>query len=142
MGLLPDIPTDISAMTIGTCYNPMTRKLITNVVAIDPDKLPNSLILETGSIGELKVCAGSESAKNTSQSYFGMDSKIRVKLWANINFNMSKARSDVATERALSCSCSHVFRGKAIELKRLDATNRFTVMTDGFQAALQAIADA
>lgn len=135
--LLPELPFEIRAARIGTCYDPLSRSLIYNKIVIDPSKLDLKAINIVKGSASLKLRANASTSKNVNDTFFGLDSKLKVGSWVSVGFNMETAQSDINTSDALSCYCSYVYKGQRVVLQNNGPTNLFNYMTDEFQFALE-----
>jgi len=133
--LFPEIPGELRAARIGTCYDPITRRLLTNKIVIDPTRMTsNSLLFVQGS-GELRLRANSSASKNANDTFFAMDAKAKIGSWVSVGFNMASSDSNASSSNNLNCFCSYVFKGQKLCLVDNGPEALFNSMTDEFQNA-------
>lgn len=135
--LLPELPFEIRAARIGTCYNPLSRSLIYNKIVIDPSKLDLKAINIVKGEASLQLRASASTSKNVCDSFFGLDSKLKLGSWVSVGFNMETSQSDIKTNDALNCYCSYIYKGQRVVLQNNGANTLFNYMTDEFQIALE-----
>lgn len=134
--LLPELPFEIRAARIGTCYNPLSRSLIYNKIVIDPSRLDLKAINIVKGSASLQLRANASTSKNVCDTFFSLDSKIKAGSWVSVGFNMETSQSDINTNDALNCYCSYVYKGQRVVLQNNGPNSLFNYMTDEFQAAL------
>lgn len=130
--LFPDIPEEIRGANIGTCYDPITRTLISDKLAIDPSKLEESAVNFINGIGELFLDANSSTEKSAEDSFFGADIKVKSG-WATIGFKTSFSSFKSNNNESLNCYCSYVYKGQKLQLYNVGSKKLFKYMSDEFQ---------
>jgi hypothetical protein len=133
--LLPEIPEEIRAARIGTCYDPITRKLITNKNVINPERLASNAIMMVNGKGELKLRANASAEKNATETFFAVDSKAKFGSWGSLGLNMASSSSMANSTSSLNCYCSYVYSGQSLKLMDNGPKALFSYMTEEFQDA-------
>lgn len=131
--LLPDIPEEIRAARLGSCFDSIKRELIQTKNAIDLNRLDQNAILMVTGTGTLKLTADASTSKGASGSFYALDSKAKIGSWASMSYNMELANSDASTAHTLNCYCSYVYSGQSLKLMDVGSDKLFNYMTDEFQ---------
>lgn len=131
--LMPELPDEILSARIGTCYDPFTRQLIVNKIAIDPNKLTNGAIMMISGKGELEVTADSSGSKEASGTFLAADSKAKIGSWASLGYHMSLSNNVELGKDSLHCFVSYVYSGQKLRLLDNGPQALFNCMTDEFQ---------
>lgn len=140
--LLPDIPKEIRAARIGTCFNSINRKLLDNIIAIDPNRLENGSVQFIGGNGDLKLKANSSADSASEGSFFAVDAKIKAGFSlcsASMGFKASVASSSASSSQNLNCFCSYVFSGQSLRLLNRDPKILYKYMSEEFQMAYSVV---
>lgn len=140
--LFPDIPTEIRAARIGTCFNSISRKLMEKKIAIDPNRLKNSAVKFVDGKGLLQLKMNSTTNATTEGTFFSLDSKIKADVYsctATIGFKASLASQSASNSSDLNCYCSYVYSGQELRLLEVGSKELYNSMTDEFQEAYSAI---
>lgn len=139
---LPDLPLELRAARIGTCYNPYTRSLISGRIAVDPEKLNKTAINFVGGKGSLKLRANASSAQNMKDSMFSVSTKAKLGSFGELSFDMSSALTEKNVVNDLNCFCTYAYTETQLRLKNLAPKSLFNYMTDDFQTSYDELMDA
>lgn len=131
--LLPNLPEEIRAARIGTCYDPIRRRLMQEKIAIDPERVGANMIQMISGKAQLKLRADSSTAKNAQSTFFALDSSFKVGSWVSAGFSMEQSNSEASTNDALNCYCSYIYEGQALQLIDNGVKALFNCMTEEFQ---------
>ncbi|MDR1664011.1 MAG: hypothetical protein LBR83_03705 [Clostridiales bacterium] len=131
--LLPNLPEEIRAARIGTCYDPVRRRLMQEKIAIDPARVSANTIQMISGRAELKLHADASTSKNAQSTFFALDSSFKIGSWVSGGFNMETSQSEASAREALNCYCSYVYQGQAMQLMDNGSKALFNCMTDEFQ---------
>ena len=79
MSLLPNIPTELRAARIGSCFDTQTRTFMPNVTTFNLGMLDGQgLLLQVGGKAQLKVHSDSSSSAFSEGSFFDLDTKAQA----------------------------------------------------------------
>lgn len=140
--LFPDIPIEIRAARIGTCFNSISRKLMEKKIAIDPNRLKNGAVKFVDGKGKLQLKMNSTTEATTEGTFFSLDSKIKAEILscsATVGFKTSLASQSVTNNSDLNCYCSYVYSGQELQLLNYGTKELYNSMTDEFQDAYSAV---
>ena len=136
--LLPEIPEEIRAARIGTCFDPITRRLLVNINAIDPGRLPEIGSQFVNGSAQLMVRSNATKSQNANQTYYGASATIKTP-FAAIEASAAISNSSAENESALNCFCSYIYSGQHIRLMKLEPETLYKCMTDDFQKYYDAV---
>lgn len=140
--LFPDIPIDIRAARIGTCFNSVTRKLMSKKIAIDPNRLKSGAIEFVSNVGQLKLKMNSDTTKDSESTFFGLDAQAEGGAFscsASIGFKTSLASAEASNSQSLNCYCSYVYEGQKMQLIDYGSNELYNYMSDEFQELYSAV---
>ena len=140
--LFPEIPEEIRAVRIGTCFNSITRKLLSGKIAIDPNRLENKSLLPVDGVGRLMLKANSSSSEASEGTFFSLNANIKASYLsasASIGFKASIASSTSTKNQSLNCYCSYVYSGQGLKLQDIGQEKLYNSMEDDFQTAYNKI---
>ena len=139
--LLPEIPLEIRAARIGTCYDSVKRMLKYDTIVFDINRLPKGAVIMVDGKASLKLRADSSVSKNAQDTFFSVDSSAKFGSWVSAGYSMESSNSGAETNKTLNCYCSYVYSGQRLVLQNLDSDTLFSYMRDDFQKALTELAD-
>jgi len=139
--LLPEIPLEIKAARIGTCYDSVKRMLKYDTIVFDVNRLPKGAIIMVDGKAALKLRADSSVSKNAQDTFFSVDSDAKFGSWVSAGYSMESSNSGAETNKTLNCYCSYIYSGQRLILQNLDSDTLFSYMRDDFQKALTELAD-
>ena len=140
--LLPQIPTDIRAARIGTCFNPLTKTLISDKIVFAPDRFPAGALNMVHGSAEMSLEANSSTSQCMNSSFFAADSQVKIGPWVNLGFNMSISNSEAHQSNSLTCFCSYVYKDMELHLLNPGPNTLFNYTTDEFQTCLANVLNA
>ena len=140
--LLPQIPTDIRAARIGTCFNPLTKTLMSGKIVFAPDRFPAGALNMVHGSAEMRLQANSSTRQCVENSFFALDSQVKIGPWVNLSFNMAISNSEAHQSNSLTCFCSYVYKDMELHLLNPGPDTLFNYATDEFQSCLANVLNA
>jgi hypothetical protein len=137
--LLPDYPEEIRAARIGMCYDPISRRLLTTKIVIDPERLKSNSIHMIHGKGELKLRVNSTADQNLRDTFFAVDAKMKIGSWATLGYHSETAASSANASSTLNCYCAYVYTGQSLYLLDNGPEQLFNCMTEEFQKDFNAL---
>lgn len=140
--LFPDIPEEIRAARIGTCYNSLSRKLMKTKIAIDPNRLKKGSVLFINGKGNLLLKMNSMTTETSEGSFFSLDANVKMDFLicsVSAGFSASVASSYSSNNQGLNCYCSYVYNGQKLQLLDYGSKELYNFMSDDFQETFNAI---
>ena len=136
--LLPEIPEEIRAARLGTCFDPITRRLVTNINAMDPERLPESKSMFINGKAQLIVRSNASKSQNANSTYYGATATIKEP-FAAIEASASISKSSAAEQNSLNCFCSYIYSGQKVQLMQMDPETLYKCMSDDFHKYYDAV---
>ena len=140
--LLLDIPIEIRAARIGTCFNPLTKKLMTDKIVFAPNRLPAGAVNVVQGSAEMRLQANASTSQYVENSFFALDSQAKIGPWVNLGFNMDVSNNEAHESNNLTCFCSYVYKNTELHLLNPGSETLFNYTTDEFQRCLSSVLNA
>jgi hypothetical protein len=139
-GLIPSIPDDIMAARIGACYDQFSQKLIPGAYAILPSLAGSDQVVFVSGRGNMTVTANSSSSAAATSTIFQLDTKasggydtVAVGVGGSVDFHMEQAKATSHQDENLNVTCYYAFTGQRQLLRKMDADELYSIMTDSFK---------
>lgn len=140
--VLPEIPEEIRAARIGTCFNSITRKLMSKKIAIDPTRLQKGAVEFVHGKGTMKLKVNSTANATSKDTFYSVDTKGKfgfVSCSASIGMNAAITHQAATQSQQLNCYCSYVYTGQKLHLLDYGSEQLYNFMSEEFQKVYSAV---
>lgn len=136
-----ETPEGIKSVRIGTCFNDMTKKVMSRQAFIT-SKLGRDILDKNEGVGEFKFDASSNSSSSAKDKFFSVSAKFHENfLFGSVSasFNMDSNTASAQQHHGISANISYLFKGQTMFLRDLGPIELYNYMSKDFKDAYNAI---